>query len=109
MPWPIAWVAETSSITPSGVTVTDTFSSSEPPPVHSRKVAMPRPRSRPRLARLGAAGLEAVPVGQRQALVQHAGELADVVDHAHLVGVGHLLGADHVLAPAQLGRVDACS
>jgi hypothetical protein len=48
MPCPIACVAEKISMTPSPVTSTLTFSSNALPPVHSRKVAMPRPRSMPR-------------------------------------------------------------
>ena len=60
---------------PSGVTVTVTRSSNALPLVHSRKVAMPRPRSRPRALRCVAARVEAVPVGQREALVQDLLEL----------------------------------
>jgi hypothetical protein len=52
-----------------------------------------------------AARLEALPVGQRQALVEHLLELADVVGLPHRILVGHLRGADHVAA-AQLGAVD---
>ena len=46
--WPMAWVAEPSSMKPSAVTLTVTVSCSALPPVHSRKVAMPRPRFLPR-------------------------------------------------------------
>jgi hypothetical protein len=58
------------------------------------------------LLALGAARLEAVPVGLRQRLVHHVLEAADVVGLAHRVLVGHLLGPDEV-APAQLHAVDA--
>ena len=47
-PCPIACVAEKTSMPPSPSTVTVTVSSKMSTPVHSRKVAMPRPRSRPR-------------------------------------------------------------
>ena len=47
MPCPIGMVATVSSTTPSGSTFTVTTSDSALPPVHSRKVAMPRPRRRP--------------------------------------------------------------
>ena len=51
-----------------------------------------------------APGGEAVPVGQRQALVEDLREAAAVVDLCHRVGVGHLLGPDHV-APPQRRRI----
>ena len=104
MPWPIACVAEKISMKPSGVTSIETVSSKARPLVHSRKVAMPRPRSLPRLLRLLAARGEAVPVGERQALVHDLLERAAVVGLAHRVRVGHLLGPDQV-APAQLRRI----
>ncbi len=47
MPCPMACTADTSSMVPSGVTSTVTRSSNTLPPVHSRNVAMPRPRSLP--------------------------------------------------------------
>jgi hypothetical protein len=47
MPCPIWLTAENTSITPSALTSTVTRSSSTLPPVHSRKVAMPRPRTLP--------------------------------------------------------------
>ena len=47
MPCPMACTAEFTSIMPSGVTVTVTRSSYAMPLVHSRNVAMPRPRSLP--------------------------------------------------------------
>ena len=60
----------------------------------------------PARARLRRARGKAVPVGQRQRLLQHPLEAADVVGLAHGVGVGHLLGADEV-APPQGDAVDA--
>ncbi|MNU72181.1 hypothetical protein D3C71_616350 [compost metagenome] len=50
MPCPMALTAENTSITPSACTETVTRSSNTLPPVHSRKVAMPRPRCLPRAA-----------------------------------------------------------
>jgi hypothetical protein len=52
-----------------------------------------------------AACVEAVPIGQQQALVEHLLELPAVVDLRHRVGVRELVGADHVAA-AQFGRVE---
>ena len=51
---------------------TVTRSSNTSAPVHSRNVAMPRPRSRPRVFASAARAGEAVPVGERQRLVHHA-------------------------------------
>src|SRR5690606_32269658 len=49
--------------------------------------------------------LEAVPVGERHALVEDGLEAAAVVHLPHGVGIGHLLGPDHVAA-ADLALVD---
>ncbi len=57
-------------------------------------------------AALGAAGGEAVPVGECQGAVEDGGEIAAVVVHAGGGGVGHLLGLD-VVAAAELDAVDA--
>jgi hypothetical protein len=91
MPCPIWLTAENTSITPSAFTSTVTRSSSTLPPVHSRKVAMPRPRSLP-AACSARARLEAAPVGERQPLVHDLLELAHVVHLPHRVLVRHLLG-----------------
>jgi hypothetical protein len=66
------------SMKPSGVTLTVTRSSKALPPVHSRKVAMPRPRSLPR-AWLSPGARHSRPVGQLQALVEDGLEAAAVV------------------------------
>ena len=58
-----------------------------------------------RASTLAAPRREAVPVGERQALVEDLLELAAVVGLRHRVRVRHLLGPDHVAA-AQLGRVE---
>ena len=47
MPCPMALTAEVTSIMPSAKIWTCTFSSSALPPVHSKKVAMPKPRHKP--------------------------------------------------------------
>ena len=65
----MACVALKISMKPSPETLTVTRSSNTLPPVHSRKVAMPRPRSLPGFSDCRGARVEAGPVGQRQRLV----------------------------------------
>ena len=90
---------------PSAATVTVTRSSNDVaagPFEEGRDAAAAQPAAR---LRLRAPRVEAVPVGEREPLVQDRLELAAVVGLRHRVLVGHLLGPDHV-APAQLGRVE---
>ena len=89
---------------PSGVTSIETFSSKASaagPLEEGGDAAAAQLAARLRL--LAARG-EAVPVGERQALVEDLLERAAVVGLAHRVRVGHLLGPDHV-APAQRRRI----
>ena len=75
------------------------------PPVHSRKVAMPRPRSLPAGFGRARRASRSRPVGKRQAPGRASFELPHVVGLPIGFFVGHLLGADHVTA-AQLGTVE---
>ena len=100
----MAWVAEPISMNPSAVTLMVTRSSKALPPVHSRKVAMPLPRSRPRAFGLGATLLKSRPVGELQSLIEDLLEAARIVGLRHGVLVGHLLGPDHVDA-AHFSRI----
>ena len=68
-------------------------------------LAMPRPRSLPRAARLGAALLEAGVLGDRQRQVHAARELAAVVGEDEAGLERHRRGRDQVAA-AQLDGID---
>jgi hypothetical protein len=58
-----------------------------------------------RRARDRAPGLEALPVGQRQALVEDLLERSAVVCLTEGIAIRHLLGPDHV-SPLQMGAVE---
>ena len=57
-------------------------------------------------ARLGAARLESLPVGQRHHPVQRGGVVAAVVEQAHGIAVGHR-ARRHEIAPPELHAVEA--
>ena len=89
---------------PSGVTSIETFSSKAMPLVHSRKVAMPRPRSLPRFFDASRRAAKPFQSASARPWSMIFSKRAAVVGLAHRVLVGHLLGADQV-APAQRRRI----